>query len=428
MLVQHELTRAGPELMAHLRAGPEATAHLRAGPEATAQAGAKMTARRARPPAPKVRPGRPAPSKLPFGGLDDPFGLLAGMDDPLSALAEGWPASGAAALLASGLADDAVFAPPGVCPEEAPGQAALSDSDCAQCGAQMCRGMNNLEYVCGGCGLVVEGDTAEPEGDEAPRPALNTARLRIVGPNSNQLQPDLYRSSMGNTAVSQKKQIFEEYCIYRALHIEVGGRAFPLDACTRASDIYNDVQRQYVKRSQNKKSIMAACLHLACLKINFSPSKTEIAAFMQLQNKGIARGANFVRKLVADGKMDVDVNADPCLPEITTLFAHLGLEGDAYGGLRAAVFDVVQVAIANNIGTSSILRSKVAGATFAVLRRCTSRELVPKALGLQEFCQDRIRKNTVERFTRQLDEYHSYFEPCYGRAGLDAAPPPGPRR
>jgi transcription initiation factor TFIIIB Brf1 subunit/transcription initiation factor TFIIB len=288
----------------------------------------------------------------------------------------------------------------------------------------MYRATNGLEYVCENCGLVFEGDSAEPEDDDAPRTAPNTVQLRIVGPNSNQLQPDLHRSGMGNTAANQKKQIYEEYCAYRALFIEAGGRALPLDACKLASHFYNEVQRQCVKRSQNKKNIMAACFYHACLEIGFSPSKPEIAAFMQLPNKGIARGANFVRALVADGKMGVDINVDPCRPEIITLFAHLGLEGDAYAGLHEAVFDVVQTAIANNIGTSSILRSKVAGATFVVLRRCKDHELIPKPMGLQEFCQDRIRKNTVERFTRQLDEYHHFcFKACYQRAGLDDSHP-----
>ena len=360
---------------------------------------AKRTARRV------AETARAAPSP------SDPFGILADLD--LSGL-DAWPGEGiVAALAASGLAGGAVRGP-----------RVDADDVCARCGAQMCRGTNDLEYVCGGCGLVVEGDTAEPD-DEAPRAAPNTARLRIVGRNSNQLQPDLYRSSSGNTAASQKKQIKEEYLALRADRIEAGGRALPLDACKLASDYYNAVQRRCVKRSQNKKAIMAACLYLACLEIGFSPSKAEIAIFMQLPNKGIARGANFVRALVADGGMeDIDINVDPCRPEITTLFAHLRLEGNAYAGLRAAVYDVVQVAIANSIGTSSTLRSKVAGATFAVMHRCKDRELIPKPMKLQEFCQDRIRKNTVDRFTQELDAYHSFFEGCYARAGLDSAGPP----
>ena len=381
------------------------------------------------------RGGADAPSSpdipdSPFGpfGPDGPFRGLAGFagfaDLDFGALGFGF--SFGAALAASGLTGAAVFAPPGV---YLGGHGALApetaSDDCAQCGAQMCRGTNDLEYVCGGCGLVVEGDTAEPDDDDAPRATPNTARLRIVGPKSNQLQPDLYRSSAGNTAAVQRKQIYEEYCMYRARYIEAGGQAFPLNACKLASDFYNEVQRQCVKRSQNKKAIMAACFYHACLEIGFSPTKPEVAAFMQLPSKGIARGANFVRALVADGKMDVDINADPCRPEITTLFAHLGLEGDAYAGLHAAVFDVVQTADMNHIGTSSILRSKVAGATFVVLRRCMDRELVPKPMGLQEFCQKcSIRKNTVERFTHELEEYHhSYFAQCYAKARLDTTPP-----
>lgn len=353
--------------------------------------------------------------------IDDPFGILGclkALGTPgtfdLSWAAPEHTQSVASVLAASGMANDVVVAPSGVYP--------AADHICGQCDGQMRRGANDLEYVCDGCGLVVEGDTAEPEEDEAPRSAPNTARLRIVGPGSNQLQPDLYRSGSGNTAATQKKQIYEEYKVYRQMYIEAGGRAFPLNACATAAEYYNGVQRLCVKRSQNKKAIMAACFWQACLQIEFAPSKADIAAFMQLPSKGIARGDNFVRSLVADGKMDIiDINADPCRPEISTLFIQLDYDGDRFAPLRDAVYDVVQTAIRNNIGTSSILRSKVAGATFTVLSRCKNRTLVPKMMSLQEFCHGRIRKNTVERFTRQLDAYHSYFEECYSKADLNSS-------
>ena len=58
-------------------------------------------------------------------------------------------------------------------------------------------------------------------------------------------------------------------------------------ACRLAADYYNAVQRLYVKRSQNKKSIMAACLREACLSINFAPPKAEVAALMQLANESL---------------------------------------------------------------------------------------------------------------------------------------------
>lgn len=307
--------------------------------------------------------------------------------------------------------------------EAAERRARTPEEACAECGGQMRRRACDLGYDCSGCGLILEGDTAEPSEDDAPRPAPSSGLLRIVGPNSNKLQPDLYRSGAGTTAASQKKQILEEYKAYRAYYIEASGRAFPLNACELAAEYYGDVQRECVKRSQNKKAIMAACLWRACHAKGYAPSKAEVAAFMQLATKGIARGDNFVRALIANGSMDLEANVDSCRPEIGTLFAHLAYEGAQYAGLREAVYEVVQAAIRNNIGTNSFLRSKVAGATFAVLRRCRDRALVPRAPSMQEFCQNRIRKNTIDRFLSALKNYHSYFEEVYRKYGLDDSPP-----
>jgi hypothetical protein len=338
---------------------------------------------------------------------DDPYGLLAGLDGPgqLSALRAG--------LLAGDPTRPSIASLP--TPRE-------GSDDCGQCGAAMTRSANDLAYVCGSCGLVIEGDTAEPE-DEGPRAAPSAPRLRLVGVGSNQLQPDLYRSGVGVTPESQKKQIYEEYCRYCAQHVSAGNRAISCDAFSRAADLYNDVQRQCVVRSQRKKAIMAACLHQACLMLGFAPGKVEIAKFMRLEKFGLARGVNYIRSMAADGKMAIDPNLDPCWPEIVTLFAHLGRESADFDGLRAAVADVVGVAIRDHIGLSSILRSKVAGAAYTVLRRCLDRRLVPEPITMQAFCVGRIRKNTVERFTRAIGDCHTHFVDCYVRAGLDASPP-----
>lgn len=344
-----------------------------------------------------------------LGSLADPFGALAGLAG-LTELASAWPA---AAALAGG------HGPPG----------GYSEFDECVCGAQMRRGVGDLTYVCGDCARVVDGDTANPEDDAAPHAAPNTARVRIVGKNSNPYQPDLYRSSPSMTTANQSRLIFDEYEKLRNQHIENGGSAFPLSTLKIAADYYGYVQRVDVKRSQNKRSIMAACLYHACLTIGLAPGKGVIAAVLQLRSQGIARGDNALAKYVADGAMPADnINVDPCPAEITTLFACLGLGdgGDARDDagiaiLRKAVFNVVQTAISNSIATSSIVRSKVAGATFIVLCRC--KDSIIRPMGLKEFCvKGNIRKNTVERVTKDIDSYHSYFEWCYASAGLDTSP------
>jgi len=289
------------------------------------------------------------------------------------------------------------------------------------CGGRLRRALNGFSHVCDGCGVILEGDSTEPEDDDAPRAAPHGAQLRIVGPNSSQLQPDLYRSGEGNTPTVQRKQIYDEFVKYRDAYVERGGRAFPFNALALAADNYNTVQRLLVKRSQNKKFIMSACLEVGCREIGFDPGKKEITNFMQLPCSGNARGTNFVRKLAADGLIDVDINIDPRKPEITTFFAYLGFDGDAYAPLREAVLDVVQTATDKKIAPNSVPRSKVAGAMYTVLRRCKNKALVPKPPNLQDFCQTiSIRRNTVERVLAQLEAYHSYFVACYERAGLDA--------
>jgi hypothetical protein len=246
--------------------------------------------------------------------------------------------------------------------------------------------------------------------------------LRIVGPGSKQLQPDLYRSGAGDTAATQKRLIFDEYKLYRQLYMDAGGRALPLDACQQAAEYYNSMQRLCVKRSQSKKTAMAACFWYACLRIGFSPAKTEIADFLQLKTRGIARGTNLIRSFVADGKMDIEVDADPCASEIKTLFIRIDKGDPSYEQLRETVHKLVQIAVENNICSNSVLRSKVAGITYVVLCRCKDRALISHPPVLAKFCQGHIRKNTIDCVIRDLESFHSYFKDAYALAGLDSSP------
>lgn len=309
---------------------------------------------------------------------------------------------------------------------------------CGVCGGELRCEIDGLRRVCANaeCAHIVEGDSTEPDDDEAPRAAAGASRLKLVGVGSGSLQPDLYRSGNGDGAATQKRQITEEFMKCRQQYIERGGRAIAISAISRAVYYYHEVQRECVKRSLNKKRIMAACLYYACIEIGYLPTNAEIADFMQLPNNGIAPGVNFIRALAADGKMSIDVASDrwkPAHAEITTLFAHLDISAEEFAPLRAAVFDVICRAASAKIGTSSFLRSKVAGATYAVLQRAAlaaeSSLLAPTALraavrvatgGLTTFCGDRIRKNTVQRFLQELDDFHANFESVWATHHLDA--------
>ena len=314
--------------------------------------------------------------------------------------------------------------------------AETSAADTCGCGGDLRCGIGGLRRTCEQCGVVVAGDSTEPD-DDAARPAPGAARLKLVGVGSGSLQPDLYRSSSGDGVAAQKRQVLEEFRAYRQQYIEDGGIALPLDACTIATHDYNEVQRQCVKRSQNKRRIMAACYKRACLKLGLVVPNADIARCMKLPNSGIASGMNVLRALEADGKLTVDADASPWKyihAEITTLCMHIGLGGPEFAPVHDAVFEVVRTAVEKRIGTMSVPRTKVAGAAYSVLRRAALSEhtaLSPESHrtavatvsgGLQAFCGARIRKNTVERFLTELTDFHSHFEPIYTRHNIDARP------
>lgn len=292
----------------------------------------------------------------------------------------------------------------------------ISHEDCTNCGGKLHKVISNLEYICDSCGFIVEGDTSVITADDV-NPTQTCGRIRIVGANSSYLQSGLYRDNGGVTAEMQKKQLYDELLAYRADYIAKGGRAIPCNACKKAAEMYNEIQRICVKRSQNKRAILAACLRNACFSLDVAVQNSEIARFMKLQSMGISKGQNFVNSMAAEGKIDVNINIDTKEAEINSMFEMLELNGERYAPLKPAVLDVVNTAIKLNIGTSSTMRSKVAGAVFEVINRSS---LLKQKITIQEFCKEcnGIRKNTVERFTVELKKYHSRFVDIYGKHNL----------
>lgn len=286
---------------------------------------------------------------------------------------------------------------------------------CKQCGSTLQRTINNMNNLCIICGFTSD-EILEEEIDVNE---IMSNKLRIVGYNSSHFQPDLYRSDNVNNNILQKKQILSEYKEYRQKFIDKGKRVFPLNACELATLFYNKIQQQHVKRNQNKKTIMAACLYHACVLIDFVPSKSEIAKFMQLKNRGIAKGNNIIRTMVSNNQLDIDPNKDITYPEIKTLFIQLGYTGDQFTKLHDIIYHVIQIAIENYIGIHSLIRSKVIGTTYIVLRRSKHWNIIPNIpANTKEFCKDKIRKNTIDRFITELSAYHSYFKDYYKSVNL----------
>lgn len=351
----------------------------------------------------------------------DPFGLQAALPDDksiteiLASLSLGW--SGDTVVPARALTRTTIENKR----DERDGRDGSSNSDCpdhpdvCHCGQQM--RVRGSEYLCPDCGIVVETGTDIMAANSEPE-MVSRPRIRVVGPGQSYYQRDLERASVGDYAEQQLKSIREEYGGYNWHYSNAGGNPFPEVALEEAARIYNSVQRMgYVKRSQCKRSIMAAALYRGCIERNFIRSPAEVAAFMQLPSGGIAKGDDFLRQVDADHGLGIDMNKNTCAAHIQTTFCYLKLQGDKHQPLREAVKAVVQTAVTKRIGTSSQMKSKVIAATYAVLTRAGHPITLDE---VRESC--RIRKNTITKFMAELDAYHSHFVGVYCEHGLDDSP------
>jgi len=292
--------------------------------------------------------------------------------------------------------------------------------DLCSCGGALKSYTNGYKKICDDCGLVSDTDGQLFDGLELDNQVVTC--LRIVGPGSSQLQSDLYKSGTANTS-NQKARVFEDLQRLKSRYASDKGKNFPTDVLKLTAEYYHDVQKECVKRNNNKKCILAACLRIACWNKDFAPSNIEIAEFMGLDRKGFAKGEKFILTLVAAGRMDININSDPTIPTITTIFAIIGLIGVEYDELKQASFCIVDVALDNNIGTSSVIRSKVAGAIYDVILRSQKSEKFKKLfrtpIGNREFYSSgMVKKNTVDKFLTELFDYHSYFVNVYKKYGL----------
>jgi len=362
------------------------------------------------------------------GVFDDPFGIL--KDIELSVNDSSWQ------NLQDGYFDGVMG-----------GRAALGDDEmpdggpkwerCRQCSCAM--EVRGFEFVCADCSYVSDGPLdIEVNNRQGSRNILDSAmrvapRLRMVGPSCSYYQRDLDRATTVEYSEIQRRHVMQELLAYNETYRERGGKCFPRNVLEDTALAYNQVQKHYVKRSQMKQTLLAAILKTVCNIHKFTRTNPDIADFMQLQIRGVAKGTDFLRSMQADKQIDINVDEDRLHGHITSTFALLDLiseDDPSYptrdnsiirtaaihlttGTLRSAIVAVVRTAEEKKIGTKSEKPSKVIAAAYELLRRAGCKIL------LDNYAQScNIRKNTISRFTLELLRYHSYFKDIYTAHGL----------
>ena len=285
---------------------------------------------------------------------------------------------------------------------------------CDGCGDEMLYNEGKSKYSCRACGIENFGEHIPDEHITMNSPG----QFKIIGENSQQLQPYFYRNE--KSAIQVKKSIFEEYNKLLELYKEkVGKSAFPLNAITKATEYYYEFKKFEVRRTKHKRWVMAKCLQIACNEIKYAPCKTDLIDMFELPNLGLSPGMNLLLNAASAGALSFPVNFDPREAEIFTLFKHIGelITEEEHEKYMDVVLKIINHATDMKIGSASLVRSKVVGTTYVVLSRRINPEITITINALCKF--GGIRKNTVDRFIRELTNYHSsQFKQFYEAAGL----------
>lgn len=284
------------------------------------------------------------------------------------------------------------------------------DFKCSLCDLELTK--IDTYYLCDSCGNIRE-DLQDPvDHIKLMHQSQMNSHIRIVGPNAQLLQSNLYKSTISNYSTIQKITVEKILQKCRKKYLDKGlSSPIPINVCRKAVDLYNEVQQHCIKRSENKNVIIAACIYTAGNLLSFLPTNQEIADFMGLSTRGIAKGINFLIKLRSEGKLSFDINQNTLDSMILTLFEYLDIEDTEY--IEPAIIEIVDTMKKNNIGCSLYIETKAKSVTYIVLIRNGTN------IDINDYCERcKTRKNTVTNIVSLLDTYYDIFKPIYKKYNL----------
>lgn len=280
---------------------------------------------------------------------------------------------------------------------------------CESCGNKL--NNNDFEKICVHCGRVHEIDTSSSISSTDVLYSINT-RTVMVGTDSSKYQRDLDGSTTSHYPITQYINIYNEYQSYNNQYSDKNkGNRFNNRILQIAADYYHQLQKKYVKRNNQKRYIMAACLSHAFLSVDIAMTDSFIADFMQLPKKGFSNGQDFLTVAADEGVINFLKESDTYMAHINFAFMRLGLidlenidqsfKQKYFRQLRHVVKCVVKVADAHKIGLRSMIKTRILGATCEVLKR-VSVKVCPKIT--IQFISDRCgtKKNTLTNYTKTL--------------------------
>jgi transcription initiation factor TFIIIB Brf1 subunit/transcription initiation factor TFIIB len=291
--------------------------------------------------------------------------------------------------------------------DETPELACAEDwKTCPECGIRM--QPMKCSYQCLECGrdtqvLEQGGEFSASIIENYNTNANCSLSIKIVGKDSYRYHKALLRTASDYSKIQSNntnKQL-------RRFNSQSKESKLPIIILKEAAELYGKIQRcNIVRRGNGRKGALGACIYFVCNRHNITKKPKEIAMFLSIEESYLSKGDKLLRRLHAEGKIDIPVHHNPKDAYILQYFESLGID-NKYKPFVSELID--RASHVDMMGeNNSRISTKCAGAVYTLK---VQESLKISKSDIVKYCK--ISKSTFIRYHEFLIQNRRALKPVF---------------
>lgn len=296
--------------------------------------------------------------------------------------------------------------------EEVPGLECEEDwKTCPDCKTRM--QPMKCSYQCLQCGrdtqvLEQGGEFSASINDNYNTSSKCAVSIKIVGKDSYRYHKALLRTS-SDYSKTQSNNTNKQLCQFNSRSIE--GK-LPIIILKEAADLYSQIQKcKIVRRGNGRKGALGACIYFVCASHNITKKPKEIAKFLNIEESYLSKGDKLLRRLEAEGKIEIPIHHDPKDAYILQYFESLNIDNKYKPFVSEIIDRASQVDMKGE--NNSRISTKCAGVIYMLKIQeslnISNAEIVKRC---------KISKSTFNRYYEFLVKNRKVLRPIFKKHGI----------
>lgn len=282
---------------------------------------------------------------------------------------------------------------------------------CPECSIRM-QPMKS-SYQCLQCGrdtqvLEQSGEFSASIVDNYNTNANCSLSIKIVGKDSYKYHKALLRTASDYSKIQSNntnKQL-------NRFNSQSKDSKLPIIILKEAAELYGKIQKcNIVRRGNGRKGALGACIYFVCNMHNITKKPKEIAIFLNIEESYLSKGDKLLRRLHAEGKIDIPIHHDPKDAYILQYFESLNID-DKYKPFVSELIDrASQVDMMGE--NNSRISTKCAGAVYTLK---IQESLKFSKSDIVKYCK--ISKSTFIRYYEFLVQNRKLLKSVFRKYGI----------